>query len=69
MKKLALYVCEICGTQYSDQRECVKCEKRHKQNLSVKGMRYLSYAQDKTGMPTTITITNGEDGKSYIYKR
>ena len=40
MKKLALYVCEICGTQYSDQRECVKCEKRHKQNLSVKGMRY-----------------------------
>ena len=69
MKKLALYVCEVCGTHYSDQMECAKCEKQHKQNLSVDGMRYLPYAQDKTGMPVTITVTNGEDGKSYTYKR
>lgn len=69
MKKLALYVCEICGTQYSDQRKCVQCEKSHMQDLIITGARYLSYAQDASGMPATITVTNGEDGKSYTYKR
>lgn len=37
--------------------------------LTITGARYLSYAQDASGMPATITVTNGEDGKSYTYKR
>lgn len=69
MKKLALYVCEICGTQYSDQGKCARCEKMHRQKLTIAGARYLPYAQDASGMPVTITVTNGEDGKSYTYKR
>lgn len=27
MKKIDLYQCEICGTQFKSKEDCVKCEK------------------------------------------
>lgn len=69
MKKMALYVCEVCGTQYSDKEKCVQCEKQHRQKLTIVGARYLPFTQDQSGMPVSITITNDVDGKSYTYKR
>lgn len=67
MKRLELYVCEVCGTQYAEKEKCVQCEKRHKRNLSIVGTRYLSYTQDKTGMPVTIEVSAG--GEVFRYKR
>ena len=68
MKKLELYQCDVCGTQYKSKEDCTKCEKGHPKELQIVGARYLSLAQDKSGMPITITIP-GPDGRKYIYKR
>ena len=67
MKNLTLYVCETCGTKYSDKAKCIQCENGHKTGLTITGGRYLPYTQDETGMPVTIDVTAG--GKVYRYKR
>lgn len=67
MKKLELYVCEKCGTQYNSKVQCEQCEKGHKADLNITGLRYISYAQDKTGLPVAIDVT--VNGKTYRYKR
>lgn len=67
MKTLELYVCEVCGTQYSEKVKCAQCEKGHKRNLSIVGARYLPHTQDKTGMPVTIEVSAG--GEVFRYKR
>ncbi len=68
MKKLELYVCEVCGTQYNDKTKCKMCEKSHYMRFVITGQRYLPYTVDKTGMPITIDLTDA-DGKVYRYKR
>ncbi len=68
MRKLELYQCDVCGTQYKSKEDCVKCEKSHPKELRIIDARYLSLAQDKSGMPVTITVS-GTDGKKYTYKR
>lgn len=69
MKKIALYVCEVCGTKYSEEEKCVRCERTHKDILTIAGKRYLPYTNDQSGMPIAITVKSEEDGKTYIYKR
>lgn len=68
MKELNLYQCDICGTQFAHKDLCQKCEQGHVQQIEIIKIRYLPITQDKSGMPTTITLT-GPDGKHYVYKR
>lgn len=68
MKKLELYQCEVCGTQYKSMLECTECETRHMKELRIVKSRYLPFTQDRSGMPTTITLM-GPDGRHYTYKR
>ena len=68
MKKLEFFQCEVCGTQYKNKEDCQKCEKQHQKELYIVKSRYLPFAQDKSGMPISITIT-GPDGRHYTYKR
>ena len=68
MKKIDLYQCEICGTQFSDKKLCEKCERGHVIDILIRKSRYLPITQDESGMPTTITLT-GPNGRCYTYKR
>lgn len=72
MKRIELYKCEVCGTQYNDEEVCHDCELGHmKQDQLLKqivNVRYLPITQDASGMPITITLL-GNDGKHYQYKR
>ena len=68
MKKIDLYQCEICGTQFKNKEDCEKCEKIHEKELRIIKSHYLPFTRDKSGMPTTITLI-GPDGKNYTYKR
>lgn len=68
MKKIDLYQCEICGTQFKNKEDCEKCEKIHEKELRIIKSHYLPFTRDKSGMPTTITFI-GPDGKNYTYKR
>lgn len=68
MKKLELFQCEVCGTQFKSKEECERCEKGHPKELHIVKARYLSRTQDATGMPASITLV-GPDGRHYTYKR
>lgn len=72
MKKIELYKCEICGTQYKDKETCKSCEQSHIEESRlvnrIVGVRYLPITVDASGMPITITLV-GSDGKHYRYKR
>ena len=68
MKRIDLYACEKCGTQYKDAASALMCEKNHKSPVSISGARYISYGSDKTGYPVTITI-KFDNGEGCIYKR
>ena len=69
MKKLELYQCEICGTQYKDKIVCEECEKSHIKPYSISGMKY--YAKNvgsSDGLPVKITVTF-ENGHTADYRR
>ena len=68
MKKIERYVCEICGTEYTDKARCQKCEKSHKTATEIIDARYLSLHQNEQGYPVSVTI-KFNDGKTVIFKR
>lgn len=68
MQKIELYQCEVCGTQFKNKLECAECEKSHMKELRIVESRYLPFTQDRSGMPTTITLI-GPTGRHYTYKR
>ena len=72
MKKIELYECGICGTQYNDKDVCTMCETNHvefdKLGSHITEAKYISFKRDTSGLPTTITLL-GSDGKQYLYRR
>ncbi len=68
MKKVKHYICEICGTEYNNKNDCVKCEKGHCKPVSIAVARYISMAQNKSGYPVEICVKM-DDGKTVTYKR
>lgn len=68
MKKIELYVCEKCETQYKYAASAAMCEENHKPPVSISKARYISYGSDKTGYPTSITV-KFDDDKELIYRR
>ena len=41
MKKIDLFRCDVCGTQFSEKQLCEKCEQRHVKELQIVKSRYL----------------------------
>lgn len=35
MKEVKHFICEICGTEYNDKNNCLKCEKGHKTPVKI----------------------------------
>lgn len=40
MKKLRMYQCEICGTNYTDKLKAIECEKYHATGLEIIDCQY-----------------------------
>lgn len=70
MKKIELFQCEFCGTQFKEKADCVKCEKNHEnmEDLHIADATFLPFTQDASGMPTYITIV-GKNKGIYRYSR
>ena len=68
MKKKTLYTCEICNTDYADQKEAAKCEVHHNKKLKIVSQRSLPYSQDASGFPISIEVED-EGGKRVTYKK
>lgn len=67
MKKVELYVCETCGTQYKEKIKCSECEKSHIRPAQIIGWKYMPKTFNG-GYPIHITVRMA-DGKDITYKR
>lgn len=56
MKEVKHYICEVCGTEYSDKNRANECEKNHKKYIEIVGARYLSKGQDVKGYPDKLDV-------------
>lgn len=70
MKEKILYVCDICGTEYSTKEEAEECEKNHVTKIEVIQCNHLSVKVCKDGFPTKITVqsADGRERKYRIYE-
>lgn len=68
MKKIELFVCETCGTQYAEKLECTACEKSHRKPVEITGARYLGRKQNGSGYPVAIHVKMS-DGETITFKR
>ena len=67
MKKIDLYQCEICGTQYKEKLKCQECEKSHVRPVQIIGEKYMQKSCSGE-YPVHITVRMA-DGKTVMYKR
>lgn len=68
MKEVKHYVCEVCGTEYSDKQRCQKCEKNHKKIKKIISEKHQGFSMNLQGYPISITVEM-DDGKELTYKR
>ena len=69
MKKLELYQCEICGTQYANKKDCKDCEDSHIRTKCISGTKYnAKNIGSNDGLPVKITVTF-ENGVCADYRR
>lgn len=69
MKKLELYQCEICGTQYKNKQECQSCEKSHIKPVRISGTKWNAKNAGCTdGLPIKVTVVF-ENGVTAEYRR
>ena len=62
MKKVEHYVCEVCGTEYRDEKTCYECETRHHKPVEIRGAKWVPMKENRLGYPTQIRVkmSNGE---------
>lgn len=66
MKKIDLYQCEICGTQYKEKSKCQDCEKSHVKPVQIVEEKFMP--KNCNGKyPVHITVKMA-DGKNVTYK-
>lgn len=68
MKEQKLYICDVCGGKYSNEKDCMICEHRHKQNLIITGKKYLPVKGKDSGMPVRISVKSEGDDIAYTYR-
>lgn len=68
MKEVKHYICEVCGTEYTDKKKCTDCEKGHKKPVEITHASYVSITNDRTGYPLRITVKM-LDGSEHTYRR
>ena len=66
MKKVINYYCEVCGTPYQSEEECMNCENYHKHLRKVSFTGYRPIGKAKCPY-AEIIIIEMEDGESVVY--
>lgn len=66
MKIRTLYSCELCHTDYADEKKAVECEKSHKKIKKV--LTDKSKYHSMGDYPDTVRVIFA-DGSEMLYKR
>lgn len=70
MKTKTLYTCEICGTDFADEKKALACEANHKLlNTAKIEPVYMSINSEKSGIPTKIKVKFEGVRDWVVYKR
>lgn len=62
------YICETCGTEYTDKERCAECEGWHIKPDRIEEMQHVPVNRDAHGYPLSIDVRM-EDGKTVRYER
>lgn len=68
MKKIDLYQCEHCKTQYNSKDKALECEKSHRHPKKIEKSIWIPMKDNKRGYPTRISVLM-DDGEIVTYKR
>ena len=68
IKEVKHYICDVCGTEYSEKAQCQKCKKSYVRPLEFADIKYRPVTVDETGAPYSITVELS-NGKKATYKR
>lgn len=68
MKKIELYQCELCGTEYKDKKQAEECEENHVETIEIVSCKFVKKALISDGFPISITVKS-EDGREMTYER
>ena len=68
MKKIELYQCELCGTEYKDKKQEEECEENHVETIEIVSCKFVKKALISDGFPISITVKS-EDGREMTYER
>ena len=71
MRKVEHYICEMCGTEYAERRQCEVCGNSHKKPLRIAKADYVPNLRDETGFPVSVDIefSYGKSGRIVTYQR
>ena len=68
MKEIKRYVCEYCGTEYSNKDNAKKCEANHASKAKIVKEFFQPLSVDRTGVPVKLSV-KFSNGKTYLFKR
>lgn len=70
MKTKTLYTCEICHTDFADEKKALACEYNHKllKTAEIEPI-YMSINSEKSGVPTKIKVKFAGMKDYVVYKR
>ena len=70
MKTKTLYTCEICGTDFADEKKALACETNHKlMNTAEIEPVYMSVNSEKSGVPVKLKVKFAGMKDYVVYKR
>lgn len=63
MQKIELYECEFCGTKYSKESDCLRCESNHisKEDIKMVDFKYRPYDVIHIKWPQFIYVQRKSD--------
>ena len=56
MKEKLLYICEICGEEFENQADCIRCETHHISDPQIVNCSWKSIKEDKDGFPEALMV-------------
>ena len=56
MKEKLLYICEICGEEFENQADCIRCEAHHISDPQIVNCSWKSIKEDKDGFPEALMV-------------
>lgn len=68
MKKIELFVCEICGTQYAERLKAKDCEANHKKPVKIASTFDTPKSMNAKGYPCRVNVLF-DDGAEVTYRR